>query len=95
MKPKLNSMFCLDAASAPDVQRLCGPATGSPPSEWGTASPHELDEPWTPTEAELGPTVEEWDEVTTGHTGYSAGSKSWKLDLDLPNGWYTRIVERG
>lgn len=113
MKPSLDSIFCLDAASKDDVQRLSGPSVDTPPTEWSTASPHELEEMWPspvltsitnasgqsenvwmPGTADYGPTIETWDAVGTSHTGYTAGSKSWLLDVDLPAGWYTRISER-
>ena len=95
MIPTLDSIFCLDASSVDDHQRLSGPATGSPPTEWTTASPHELNEAWLPaSSSDYGATVETWDASGTGHTGYTAPNESWLLDVDLPAGWYTRISER-
>lgn len=95
MKPTLDSIFCLDASSKDDVLRLSGPSVGLPPTEWTTATPHKLDVPWKPTpETQYGPKIETWDASGTGHTGYTAGSHSWLLDVDLPAGWYTRISER-
>jgi hypothetical protein len=105
MKVKLDSIFCLDAASKNDVLRLAGPAVDSPPAEWATASPHELSETWDLSSADRGPTIETWTDVSHpgSHTsnpdwpGYDAPTtpnKSWRLDAELPAGWYTRMSER-
>lgn len=102
---RVDSMLCVDAASADDEERLAGPAVSSPPTEWATASPHELSEPWDTSSADLGPKIETWTDASHpgSHTsnpdwpGYDAPTtpnKSWRIDTELPSGWYSRTRKK-
>lgn len=86
--PKVDDHLCLfavDAGSvADDDVLLSGPAP-SPPSNPGV-------DPW---DGPYGLPVTEWKEAT--HPGYGTDpepTKSWKVDVQLPDGWYTRISRR-
>lgn len=84
--PKLdNPIFALDAGSVEDdVLILSGPAPSPPMNP-------EVD-PWA---GPYGLQVTEWRNAT--HPGYGTSAtptKSWKVDVPIPNGWYSRISRR-
>lgn len=92
--PKINDspLLAADAASVEDDElMLSGPAPAPPPAP-GT-------DPWN---GPFGHPVTEW--TTTngypasgygGAPGYTTSPpRSWKVDVQLPDGWYTRISRR-
>jgi len=87
-------LFPVDASSVEDdTIILSGPATGTPPASWSNPTTNDA---WHPAIADLGTPVNEW-KNGTGHTGYGTGAApngSWKVDIPLPDGWYTRVTRR-
>ena len=91
--PKFDSpMFAFDAGSVEDDEmELHGPAA-SPPTSPGT-------DPWN---GPYGYSVVDFKSSNGFNTsgiggapGYGSNSpKSWKFDIQLPEGWYTRISRR-
>jgi len=85
-------IFPVDAASVEDDEQiLSGPAPAAPPAP-GT-------DPWN---GPYGHPVTEWT-TTNGYPAVGFGGapgygltlpKSWKVDVPLPDGWYTRISRR-
>ena len=63
--PRYDSGLCFDAASAPDRERLAGPAVDAPPASWSNPT---TDEPWNG--PDKGPAVETWKDAT----GYGGGA---------------------
>jgi hypothetical protein len=80
------ALFIVDAAHDEDaVQLLSGPAL-VPPSAPGV-------DPWEPGPGEEGVPVTEWSDAT-GHVGYGVliqPNESWRVDVPLPDGYYSRI----
>jgi len=69
--PKYDSGFCFDAASAPDRERLAGPAVDAPPASWSNPTTSEVwDGP------DKGNAVETWKDANGYDGGVSTGTKA-------------------
>lgn len=87
--PKIDEhtcVFTVDAGSVDDDELLLSGPSPSPPTAPGV-------DPWS---GPYGPAVTEWKDAT-GHAGYGSSpepTQSWKVDVMIPDGWYTRISRR-
>ncbi len=85
--PKYDSIFAYDAASVPDDETiLSGPVNAPAPVPDGS----------TPWNGPYGHPVTDWS-AALGYPGYGAPTqpnRSWKFDVALPDGWYTRRSRR-
>lgn len=85
--PKFDSIFAFDAASVPDDTVILSGPVNAP------ASVPDGINPWS---GPYGLPVTDWS-VAMGYPGYGAPAtpnRSWKFDVMIPDGWYTRISRR-
>jgi|PlaIllAssembly_1097288.scaffolds.fasta_scaffold00334_2 hypothetical protein len=83
----------LDASSvASHRTRLSGPAPSDPPAAYESGT-----DKW---DGPFGPTIETWTDIThpTGdpsvnYTAPTTPNVSWLLDSEIPDGWYTVIID--